>query len=105
MAKALVAIFCLVYSVVMVAELLALAVIHPFVIHPVEPKWLHLVDPAVALAQAVEPKWLHLVDPVVEQVAVQLQAVAPKLHRAIQAIRAVHLASQSFQLSGPSFAH
>ena len=100
MAKALVATFCLVYSVVMVAEHLALAVIHRFVIHPVEPKWLHLVDPVVALVQAVEPKWLHLAD----QVVAQLQAVAQRLHRAILAIRAVHLARQSFRISELSFA-
>ena len=78
MAKALVVTFCLVYSVVMVAEHLALAVIHPFVIHPVEPKWLHLVDLVVALAQAVEPKWLHRADRVADRVAEQLQAVAQR---------------------------
>ena len=104
MAKALVATFCLVYSVVMVAEHLALAVIHRFVIHPVEPKWLHLVDPVLALVQAVEPKWLHLADQVADQVAAQLQAVAQRLHRAILAIRAVHLARQSFRISELSFA-
>ena len=54
--------FYIVYSVVAVAELLVLAAIHPFPIHLVEPKWLHLVDPAVdldlvvALVQAVELK-------------------------------------------------
>ena len=96
--------FYIVYSVVAVAELRVLAAIHPCPIRRVEPKWLHPVDPAVALAQAVEPKWLHLADQVADQVAAQLQAVAQRLHRAILAIRAVHLARQSFRISELSFA-
>ena len=93
MVRALVAAFCLDYSVVMDVELPALAVTHLFVIHPVEPKWLHHVD----------------------LVAEQLQTVVQKSHPAVRLpvavlpvaewkARAVHHADQSFRLSEPSLA-
>ena len=99
--------FYIVYSVVAVAELLVLAAIHPFPIHPVEPKWLHLVDPVVALVQAVELKWLHRADPVVAQLQAADQAVVQKLLRAIHAlplqVRAADLADRSFHTSKLGF--
>ena len=81
--------FYIVYSVVAVAELLVLAAIHPFPIHPVEPKWLHLVDPVVALVQAVELKWLHRADQVVAQHQAAAQAAVPKSLRAVRLLAAV----------------
>ena len=89
--------FCLDYSVVMDVELPALAVTHLFVIHP------------------VEPKWLHHVDLVAEQLQAAGQAVVQKSHPAVRLpvavlpvaewkARAVHHADQSFRLSEPSLA-
>jgi len=102
-AKALVATFCIVCSVVAVAEHPARAAIHRLVIHRVELKWLHHVDQVVAPDQAVEPKWLHHVVPD----AAQLQAVAQKsllaIHAAQLQARAVHHADQFCQLSKLSF--
>lgn len=74
--------FCIVYSVVVVAELPARAAIHQLVIHRVEPKWLHHVDRVVALDQAVALKSLHHAVPD----AAQLQAVALKSLLAIHAV-------------------
>jgi hypothetical protein len=109
----LVATFYIVYSVVAVAELLVLAAIHPCLIHPVEPKWLHHVDPVVALVQAVEPKWLHHADQDVQQLQAADQAVVLKLLRAIPATllqaaelkaRAADLADRFFQTSKLNYA-
>lgn len=101
--------FCIVCSVVAVAELPALAAIHRLVIHRVEPKWLHLVDRVVALDQAAALKSLHHAVPD----AAQHQAVEQKSLLAIHAVQlqavalkalAVHHADLFFQLSKPSFA-
>jgi len=107
-AKALVATFCIVCSVVAVAELRARAAIHRLLIHLAELKWLH-VDLVVALAQAVEPKWLHRADQVVQLQAVH-QAAALKSLRAVRLqaaelkARAADLADRFFRLSRLSFA-
>jgi len=96
--RALVAAFCLDYSVVMDVELPALAVTHLLVIHPVEPKWLHLVDLVAEQLQAVVQKSL---------LAVRLPfAVLPVavLPAAEWRAHAVLLADQSFRLSEPSLA-
>ena len=96
--------FYIVYSVVAVAGLLVLAAIHPFPIHPVEPKWLHLVDPVVALVQAVELKWLHRADQVVEQLQAADQAVVQKLLRAVpHQARAADLVDRFFHTSKLGF--
>ena len=90
MAKALVATFCSVYSVVAVAELLARAAIHRLLIHRAELKWLH-ADQVVqlqAVDQAVALKSLR---------AVRLQAAELKA-------RAADLADPFFRLSKLSFA-
>ena len=98
--------FCIVCSVVVVAELPARAAIHRLVIHRVEPKWLHHVDRVVALDQAVALKsLLHVVPDAAQHQAaeqksllaihaVQLQAVA---------LKAVDHDVLSFQLSKLSF--
>ena len=96
MARALAATFCLVCSVVVVAELPARAAIHRFVIHRVELKWLHLADLVVALDQAVERKSLHHAVPV----AAQHQAVEQK---SLHAIHAVQL--QAVALKAPAVDH
>jgi hypothetical protein len=112
-ARALVATFCIVCSVVVVAELPARAAIHRLVIHRVEPKWLHHVDRVVALDQAVALKSLHLAVPDAAQLQAVDQAVAQKSLLAILAVqlqavalkaRAVVHADQFFRLSKLSFA-
>ncbi|MCY2982559.1 MAG: hypothetical protein NTY15_02875 [Planctomycetota bacterium] len=80
MARVLVATFCIVCSVVVVAELPARAAIHRLVIHRVEPKWLHLVVRVVALDQAAALKSRHHADQ-------QHQAVAQKSLLAIHAMQ------------------
>jgi len=107
-ARALVATFCIVYSVVVVAELSAHAAIHRFVILRVEPKWLPHVDQVVALDQAVEPKWLHHAVPVAAQRqaaeqksllaihAAQLQAVALKARAVLHVDQFCQLSKRSY---------
>jgi len=83
------------------AEHLALAAIHRYAIHPVEPKWLHHVDPVVALVQAVELKWLHRADQVVAQLQAAPQAVVLRSLRAVRLLAAVK--AHAVLLDDPSF--
>ena len=91
--------FYIVYSVVAVAELLVLAAIHLCPIRRVEPKWLHPVDPVVALVQAVEPKWLHHADQDAVQLQAADQAAVQKLLRAIPALLAAEWKARAADLA------
>ena len=94
--------FCLDYSVVMDVELPALAVTHLFVIHPVEPKWLHHVDLVVEQLQAAGQAVVQKSHPAVRLPVAVLPVAA--LPVAEWKARAVHHADQSFRLSEPSLA-
>jgi len=101
----LVATYCIVCSVVVVAELLARAAIHRFLTHPVVLKW-HHVERVAALDQAVEPKWLHHADLAVHQAAAlkSLRAIHAALLAAELKARAVLLAHRFFRSSKLGFA-